>query len=89
MNCEKVFSEVASEKLLDEMVKMIENPQADHSNKTKAMNLIKAWGESEELAYLPVFHQTYMVSTSLSFMFARCSKNILNFFLSNYIYLIH
>lgn len=60
MNCEKVFSEVASEKLLDEMVKMIENPQADHSNKTKAMNLIKAWGESEELAYLPVFHQTYM-----------------------------
>lgn len=61
MNCEKVFSEVASEKVLDEMVKMIDNPMTDHSNRERAMQLIRAWGESEDLAYLPVFHQTYMV----------------------------
>lgn len=62
MNCEKVFSEVASEKLLDDMVRMTDNPQTDLSNKERAMQLIQAWGESEDLAYLPVFRQTYMVS---------------------------
>lgn len=60
MNCEKVFSEVASEKVLDEMVKMIDNPQTHQGNKKKGMDLIRAWGESEDLAYLPVFRQTYM-----------------------------
>ncbi|KAF8401881.1 hypothetical protein HHK36_012831 [Tetracentron sinense] len=60
MNCEKVFSEVASEKVLDEMVRMIDNPQTDHSNRQRASQLIQAWGESEDLGYLPVFHQTYM-----------------------------
>uniref|UniRef100_F6HZK7 TOM1-like protein 2 n=2 Tax=Vitis vinifera TaxID=29760 RepID=F6HZK7_VITVI len=60
MNCEKVFSEVASEKLLDDMVRMIDNPQTDHTNKERALQLIQAWGESEDLAYLPVFRQTYM-----------------------------
>ncbi|GLU03686.1 hypothetical protein SLE2022_208730 [Rubroshorea leprosula] len=60
MNCEKVFSEVASEKLLDEMVKMIENPQTDDENRERALQLIRAWGQSEDLAYLPVFRQTYM-----------------------------
>ena len=61
-NCEKVFSEVASEKVLDEMVRMIENPQTDQGNRDRALQLIRAWGESEDLEYLPVFHQTYMVS---------------------------
>ncbi|CAM8980708.1 unnamed protein product [Rhodiola kirilowii] len=60
MNCEKVFSEVASERVLDEMVKLIDNPQTDHNNRNRAMELIRAWGESEDLAYLPVFNQTYM-----------------------------
>nr|DAD19909.1 TPA_asm: hypothetical protein HUJ06_021372 [Nelumbo nucifera] len=60
MNCEKVFSEVASEKLLDEIVRMIDNPQTHHANRQRALGLIQAWGESEDLAYLPVFHQTYM-----------------------------
>uniref|UniRef100_A0A7N1A5A8 Target of Myb protein 1 n=1 Tax=Kalanchoe fedtschenkoi TaxID=63787 RepID=A0A7N1A5A8_KALFE len=60
MNCEKVFSEVASERVLDEMVKLIENPQTDYNNRNRAMELIRAWGESEDLAYLPVFNQTYM-----------------------------
>lgn len=62
MNCEKVFSEVASEKVLEEMVKMIENPETDQENRNRALQLIRAWGESEDVAYLPVFRQTYMVS---------------------------
>ncbi|KAG6783800.1 hypothetical protein POTOM_009474 [Populus tomentosa] len=59
-NCEKVFSVVASEKVLDEMARMIENPQTDQGNRDRALQLIRAWGESEDLEYLPVFHQTYM-----------------------------
>lgn len=59
MNCDKVFSEIASEKVLDEMVKMIDNPGTDHGNRLRALELIRAWGESEDLAYLPVFRQTY------------------------------
>ncbi|KAL3531228.1 hypothetical protein ACH5RR_010550 [Cinchona calisaya] len=58
-NCEKVFSEVASEKLLDDMMKIIDDPKTNHENRVKAMQLIRAWGESEDLMYLPVFHQTY------------------------------
>lgn len=59
MNCEKIFSEIASEKVLEEMVKMIDNPQTDHGNRRKALQLIRGWGESEDLAYLPVFQLTY------------------------------
>ncbi|MBA0769695.1 hypothetical protein Gotri_018399 [Gossypium trilobum] len=58
-NCEKVASEVASEKVLEEMMKMIENPNTDHGNRGRALQLIRAWGQSQDLAYLPVFHQTY------------------------------
>lgn len=72
MNCDKVFSEVASEKVLDEMVRMIENPQTDPGNRNRAGQLIRAWGESEDLAYLPVFRQTYMVS--LLFVLDQLSK---------------
>ncbi|KAK5820312.1 TOM1-like protein 2 [Gossypium arboreum] len=60
VNCEKVASEVASEKVLEEMVKIIQNPQTYHQNREKAFDLIRAWGQSDDLAYLPVFHQTYM-----------------------------
>lgn len=60
MNCDKVFSEVASEKVLEEMVRMINNPQNDLDNRQRALQLIKAWGNSEDLAYLPIFRQTYM-----------------------------
>ncbi|KAG5567411.1 hypothetical protein RHGRI_002829 [Rhododendron griersonianum] len=59
-NCEKVFSEVASEKVLDEMVRVIEDPRCDGETRVKALELVRAWGESEDLKYLPVFHQTYM-----------------------------
>ncbi|KAG4913241.1 hypothetical protein AAZX31_19G151000 [Glycine max] len=60
MNCDKVFSEIASEKVLDEMIRLIDNPQAQHQTRSRAFQLIRAWGESEDLAYLPVFRQTYM-----------------------------
>ncbi|BAT85536.1 TOM1-like protein 2 [Vigna umbellata] len=60
MNCDKVFSEIASEKLLDDLVALIDNPQAHHNTRRRAFQLIRAWGDSEDLAYLPVFRQTYM-----------------------------
>ncbi|CAI0385775.1 unnamed protein product [Linum tenue] len=51
---------VASEKALDEMMKMIDNLLSDPANGNRASQLIAAWGESEDLEYLPVFRQTYM-----------------------------
>lgn len=66
MNCEKVFSEVASEKVLEEMINMIENPQTDDGNRVRARDLIRGWGRSEDLAYLPVFRQTYLSLKSRS-----------------------
>lgn len=49
-NCEKVFSEVASEKVLDDMVKMIDDPKTDSGNRIKAMELITAWENPRTLA---------------------------------------
>ncbi|XP_020213920.1 TOM1-like protein 2 [Cajanus cajan] len=60
MNCDKLFSEIASEKLLDDLVRLMDNPQAQHHTRRRAFHLIRAWGESQDLAYLPVFRQTYM-----------------------------
>ncbi|KAK6940659.1 VHS domain, partial [Dillenia turbinata] len=60
MNCEKVFSEIASEKVLEEMVRLIENQVTDSGIKERSLQLIRAWGESQDLDYLPVFRQTYM-----------------------------
>lgn len=62
-NCEKAFSEVAAERVLDEMVKLIDDPQTVVNNRNKALILIEAWGEStSELRYLPVFEETYKVT---------------------------
>ncbi|KAG7980712.1 hypothetical protein I3843_05G197200 [Carya illinoinensis] len=59
-NCEKAFSEVAAERVLDEMVKLIDDPQTLVNNRNKALVLIEAWGEStSELRYLPVYEETY------------------------------
>lgn len=59
-NCEKSFSEVAAERVLDEMVKLIDDPQTVVNNRNKALMLIEAWGEStSELRYLPVYEETY------------------------------
>lgn len=61
-NCEKAFSEVASERVLDEMVKLIDDPRTVVNNRNKALILIEAWGESgNELRYLPVYEETYKV----------------------------
>lgn len=61
-NCEKAFSEVAAERVLDEMVKLIDDPQTVVNNRNKALILIEAWGESSnELRYLPVYEETYKV----------------------------
>jgi hypothetical protein len=55
-----MFSEVASEKVLDEMVKMVDDRTTSTENREKALKLIEAWGEStEELRYLPIFEETY------------------------------
>lgn len=43
-NCEKAFSEVAAERVLDEMVKLIDDPQTVVNNRNKALTLIEAWG---------------------------------------------
>ncbi|XP_074316644.1 TOM1-like protein 2 [Silene latifolia] len=60
MNCEKVFSEIAAEKVVEEMVvSVIDNPKADREAKVRVLELVRAWGESEDLNYLPVFRQTY------------------------------
>uniref|UniRef100_A0ACD5YS70 Uncharacterized protein n=2 Tax=Avena sativa TaxID=4498 RepID=A0ACD5YS70_AVESA len=59
-NCEKAFSEVAAERVLDEMVRLIDDPQTVVNNRNKALTLIEAWGESgNELRYLPVYEETY------------------------------
>ncbi|KAL1823951.1 hypothetical protein ACET3Z_010729 [Daucus carota] len=59
-NCDKAFSEIAAERVLDEMVKLIDDPQTVTSNRNKALVLIEAWGESsDELRYLPVYEETY------------------------------
>ncbi|KAL1539863.1 3'(2'),5'-bisphosphate nucleotidase/inositol-1,4-bisphosphate 1-phosphatase [Salvia divinorum] len=59
-NCEKAFSEIAAERVLDEMVKLIDDPQTVVNNRNKALILIESWGESSnELRYLPVYEETY------------------------------
>lgn len=59
-NCDKAFSEVAAERVLDEMVRLIDDPQTVVNNRNKALVMIEAWGESTgELRYLPVYEETY------------------------------
>jgi hypothetical protein len=61
-NCDKAFSEIAAERVLDEMVKLIDDPQTIVNNRNKALVLIEAWGESgDDLRYLPVYEETYKV----------------------------
>ncbi|TVU31538.1 hypothetical protein EJB05_23225, partial [Eragrostis curvula] len=59
-NCEKAFSEIAAERVLDEMVRLVDDPQTIVNNRNKALMLIEAWGESgDDLRYLPVYEETY------------------------------
>ncbi|KAJ3681659.1 hypothetical protein LUZ60_014232 [Juncus effusus] len=59
-NCDKAFAELAAERVVDEMVRIIDDPGTVVGNRNKALVLIEAWGESgEELRYLPVYEETY------------------------------
>ncbi|WJX50990.1 hypothetical protein P8452_37227 [Trifolium repens] len=60
-NCDKGFFEVATERVLDEMVKIVDDPdQSFVASKEKALIMIRDWGESTtELRYLPVYEETY------------------------------
>jgi len=77
-NCEKAFSEVAAERVLDEMVKLIDDPQTVVNNRNKALILIEAWGVStSELRYLPVFEETYKSLKSRGIRFPGCENESL------------
>ena len=72
-NCEKAFSEVAAERVLDDLVKLIDDPQSVVNNQNKALMLIESWGEStSELCYLPIYEETYKV-TAYTFYLVFCS----------------
>uniref|UniRef100_A0A0D6QZC3 VHS domain-containing protein n=1 Tax=Araucaria cunninghamii TaxID=56994 RepID=A0A0D6QZC3_ARACU len=72
MNCDKVFSEIASEKVLEEMVNMIDDSHTIPGNRNKVLQLIQAWGESgNDLRYLPVFEETYKSLKSRGLRFPR------------------
>lgn len=59
-NCEKAFSDIESEGVLDDMVKVIDDPMTIVNNRNKALMLIEIWGESSgELQFLPIFENTY------------------------------
>ncbi|KAF8086336.1 hypothetical protein N665_0629s0044 [Sinapis alba] len=75
MNCDKIFSEVASESVLDEMVWLVKNGEADSENRSRAFQLIRAWGRAKDLAYLPVFKQTYMSLEGENGLNARNEEN--------------
>ncbi|KAH0905751.1 hypothetical protein HID58_037578 [Brassica napus] len=58
----KIFSEVVFERILDEMALLVKNSEAESENRRRAFQFIRAWGQSQNLNYLPVFQQTYMAS---------------------------
>ncbi|BAT91206.1 hypothetical protein LR48_Vigan08g199300 [Vigna angularis] len=69
-NCDKAFLEVATERVLDEMVKLIDDPYTFVNNRNKALMMIEAWGESTtELRYLPVYAQTFKSLKSRGILF--------------------
>lgn len=66
-NCDKGFFEVVTERVLDEMVKLVEDPQSFVTCRDKALIMIREWGESNnELRYLPLYEETYKVCFSFS-----------------------
>ncbi|XP_022643148.1 TOM1-like protein 1 [Vigna radiata var. radiata] len=69
-NCDKAFLEVATERVLDEMVKLVDDPYTFVNNRNKALMMIEAWGESTaELRYLPVYAQTFKSLKSRGILF--------------------
>ncbi|KAK7312148.1 hypothetical protein VNO77_35799 [Canavalia gladiata] len=77
-NCDKAFLEVATERVLDEMVNLIYDPHTVVNNRNKALIMIQAWGESTtELRYLPVYAQTYKSLKSRGIRFPGCDTQSL------------
>ncbi|KAL4355354.1 hypothetical protein GQ457_06G014330 [Hibiscus cannabinus] len=77
-NCDRAFSEVAAERVLDEMVKLIDDPRTVDNTRNKALMLIEAWGEStSELRYLPVYEETYKCLKSRGIRFPGRDNEIL------------
>lgn len=63
-NCDKAFFEVVAEWVLDEMVKLIDDPMSVVVNRDKALVMVETMGESTtQLRYLPAYEQTYKVRT--------------------------
>ncbi|GJP56151.1 hypothetical protein CLOM_g15201 [Closterium sp. NIES-68] len=59
-NCSSLFSDVANERVLDDMVRVVDEPGSAAQLREKVLKMIEAWGEAtEELRYLPVFEETY------------------------------
>ncbi|CAI8617100.1 unnamed protein product [Vicia faba] len=74
-NCDKGFFEVATERVLDEMVKIVDvdSDQSFVSCKDKALRMIQCWGESStELRYLPVYEETYKSLKARGVRFPGC-----------------
>ena len=62
-NSVQLFADVANEKVLDEMVRVVDDRSSNPQVRAKCLMLIEAWGEAtEELRYLPVYEETYKVS---------------------------
>lgn len=71
-NCDKAFFEVAAERVLDEMVKLIDDPQSVGNSRNKALMMVEAWGKATtELRYLPVYEETYKVLLILSIIVSQ------------------
>lgn len=78
-NCGKAFSELAAERVLDEMVKLIEDPLTIVNNRNKALMLIESWGESlNELRSLPIYADTYKSLKSRGIRFPGHNNESLN-----------
>ncbi|CAK8576991.1 unnamed protein product [Lathyrus sativus] len=79
-NCDKGFFEVATERVLDEMVKIVEDSdQSFGSSKDKALRMIQCWGESTtELRYLPVYEETYKSLKARGIRFPGCDNERLD-----------
>ncbi|CAL5212740.1 unnamed protein product [Lathyrus oleraceus] len=79
-NCDKGFFEVATERVLDEMVKIVDDSdQSFVGSKDKALRMIQCWGESTtELRYLPVYEETYKSLKARGIRFPGCDNESLD-----------
>ncbi|XP_057453041.1 TOM1-like protein 2 [Lotus japonicus] len=58
-NCDAFYTEVVSQNLHEDLVRLVENPQNDYGNRRKAFRLLMAWAESREVPRGGVFNHVY------------------------------